>query len=111
MLGHIDWDVCLAGAPRHAHWVACAIVAARDLLDADISSAPPALLEAWGVHHHAREPISSYRTRLGALPAALWHRWPNAIEATIDLDADFDDAARIPLQLSACLRLVTRLAR
>lgn len=122
--GGIDWDVCLAGAPRHARWIACTVVAARDLLAADLSSVPPAvrearppawlepaILDAWGARWHQRAPLATYRRRLHALPAALWHRWPNPIEATVAVDADFDDAPRLPLQLSNCARLVARLAR
>ena len=122
--GGIDWAQCLAGATRHARWVACAVVAARDLLDADLSSVPatvrdtrppawlqPTMLAAWGTRHHDREPVSTYRRRLRALPAALWRRWPNGIEATVALDADFDDGARLPLQLSECVRLVRRFVR
>ena len=121
--GGVDWDLCLAGAPRERHWIACAIAAARDLLDAEVSSVPasirdvrppswfePAMLEAWSGRPHRREPISTYLTRPLALPAALWHRFPNPIEATIDMNAEFDEAPRLPVQLSDCGLLVRRLA-
>jgi hypothetical protein len=111
----IDWDLCLAGAERQAHWIACTVVAARDLLDADLSSVPattratltpswlaPALLAAWGACHHDRQPIASYWWRPLALPAALWHRWPNPIEASVGVSAAFDEEARLPLQIAAC---------
>jgi hypothetical protein len=121
--GGVSWDLCLAGAPRERRWIACAIIAARDLLDADVSSVPasvhdveppswfePAMLAAWGKRPHRREEIPSYFTRPLALPAALWHRWPNPIEATIDMNAEFDEAPRFPVQLSNCGLLVRRLA-
>jgi hypothetical protein len=68
------------------------------------------MLEAWSERSHRREPIFTYFMRPLALPAALWRRWPNAIEATIDMNAEFDEGPRLPVQLSNCGLLIRRFA-
>jgi hypothetical protein len=45
------------------------------------------------------------------LPRALCLRWPNPIEATVDLHAPFNRLPRLPLQLAECLVRTLRFTR
>jgi hypothetical protein len=121
--GGIDWELCLAGSSRRAGWVTSAVAAARELLGADLWTAPaavrsarlptwltPALLDAWGARYQSRQPIASYWWRPWALPRVLWQRWPNPIEATLDVGAGFDETPRLPLQVAGCLVRIGRFA-
>ena len=122
--GDIDWEVCLAGSSRRAEWVIGAVVAARELLGADLSAVPaavrdartpswlvPVLLDAWGSRYESRQPIATYWWRPWELPRVLWQRWPNGIEATLDVGAGFDEGPRLPLQVAGCVVRIGRFAR
>jgi hypothetical protein len=122
--GGVDWALCLEGDLRRARFVAAAVVAAAALLGADLTTVPasirdtrlpswllPAILAAWSRPYERREPIGSYRHRLVELPAALRRRWPNPIEATVDIGAAFDEVPRWPIQVADCVVRVGRFAR
>jgi hypothetical protein len=40
------------------------------------------------------------------LPGALRLRWPNAIQATVELGAPFNGAPRLPYQVGECVRRI-----
>jgi hypothetical protein len=70
------------------------------------------VLREWGRRHHHRQPLASYLGRPRALLPALYHRWPNAIEATSIVGATLDQRPRLPYQLVACaVRLMDALAK
>jgi hypothetical protein len=111
------WARCLPADERRAHWVACALGLAAGLLGArvpaDLAAPPPAwltrtVLAQWGRDAHYMQGPSMgfalHRPRL--LPGALWLRWPNAIQATVELGGPFDDRPRLPYQVGECVRRI-----
>jgi hypothetical protein len=120
--GPLDWCYLDAGDAARTDAVHVALGLARRLLDARGALSPaaarradalprwiePATLAEWGVTRPRRQPIASYRRRPLALPAALWHRWPNAMEATMGRRAAFDERPRLPLQLGECVARTAR---
>jgi len=112
-----DWDRCLGPNELYAVWILCTIGLAQDILRAEVSNPPPflqdlalprwlvnSILNRWSnpnspdlslfvdqVRHCWRQPRR--------LIEALWERWPNPIQATVDADGPFDDRARLPFQL------------
>jgi hypothetical protein len=120
-----DWDILLAGSPRRAHWIACTLGLASELLGARLPpKAPPAVrevrlpawlprtaLESWSrppVPHGFRVPLREHLRRPWSLPAALGQRWPNGIEATVGVGGSFGTAPRLPFQLAEALRRTWR---
>jgi hypothetical protein len=118
-----DWPLCLGEDPLRAHWIACALRLACDLLGAPLPDAvrdraprlprwmAPALLDQWGAPFRQRQPIAELTSHPFALVRELYRRWPNAIEATVDLRAPFDDRPRLPLQLGEIVARTTRFLR
>jgi hypothetical protein len=124
-----DWDRCLGPDEVHARWILCTIGLARDILQAEPINAPPqlqdlrvprwlvnSLLERWSesscpslpfFHEQARQ--CWWRPR--KLIEALWKRWPNPIQATIDADGSFDEGARLRFQLRNCKSRAAELGR
>jgi hypothetical protein len=110
-----DWARCLRGDPRQAHWVTCAVALARRVLGARGADSLPerpvprwlqtALLRQWGrpEHYMSTPSMSFVLRRPSLLPRALRLRWPNPIEATVDLHAPFNPLPRLPLQIAECL--------
>jgi hypothetical protein len=120
-----DWDLLAGGAPRRAHWLACALRLASELLGAKLEPAVPAalrevrlpdwvtrtVLEVWGrppVPHGFRVPMVEQLRRPWSVPGALYQRWPNAIEATVGVGGPFNSAPRLPFQLAEALRRTWR---
>ena len=111
-----DWDLCLGHSPQQADWVACAIGLAHQLLGAQVEGTPiarrahrlpswlaPAVLKEWGTHFRPLSPIARYLrqplSRLNGLLGELAHHWPNPIEATMTLNAPFNELPRLPFQV------------
>ena len=61
---------------------------------------------------HLPRPRLSRTLRLDPhhLPREIAARWPNPIKASTELDRDFDDAPRFPIQLAHFLRGAARFA-
>jgi hypothetical protein len=113
--GGFDWDDFLGGDRRRTDWSCCALALARDLLGADLAGAPEAVtaraLPPWLVRAVLRQwSVSSAGPRLrpdaagGRAPLRLpsLTRWPNPIEATINLGGPINGVPRLPFQLAAC---------
>jgi hypothetical protein len=111
-----DWDRCLAGSRREAHWVACAIGLAALLLEVDIEDTPiahreqrlpkwliNAVLRDWGTAFRSPRQVHAVLRRplrlLGELPAELVRHWPNPIEATMTLRGPLNRLPRLPFQV------------
>ena len=120
-----DWDYLLAGRPRDAEAVACAVGLAHRLLGARIDDTPISeharRLPNWVASSVLREWGSGYEppNPLGRLPrwprefiAMARARWSNPIRATEALGARYDRMPRLPLQLADyALRTARYLAR
>jgi hypothetical protein len=124
-----DWDRCLGPNKLHAGWILCTIGLAREILEAHVTNPHPrveglrlprwlvnALLRQWNdpdpstlplIHDQIREHWRHPRRLL----EALRKRWPNAIQATVDAGAPFDDSLRLPLQLRNCTSRAMRVLR
>lgn len=115
-----DWDRCLAGRKRYADWIACVIGLAHQLLGADISGTPVAkragslprwlpnvVLRQWekGFGMSQAENLSfSLPRRLFSpkqLLQALQEHWRNPIQASVEMNAKFNDTPRPIFQLGA----------
>ncbi len=126
---HFDWEYLLWGNPRKTAWVTTVLALANALLDARLEEAPArgravrlpgwttgAVLEAWGwvdedTPQGARVPMSRHLRSPWGIPGALRKRWPNPLEATMDVGAPIDAFPRWPIQLWACLVRAARFAR
>jgi hypothetical protein len=96
-----DWDRFLAGDRLRADWALCALALANVLVGADLAGTPvenrvkllpewliTAVLREWSevkVPHGSRAPLSWHLKQPSGLLRALRIRWPNAIEATINI--------------------------
>jgi hypothetical protein len=110
----LDWDRFLCGEPRRTEWSVGALLLARTLLGAELPSPPPAVtrrsLPQWLVRTVLRQWSTAVPARAapaargpGAALRALRRRWPNGLEATVDLHAPFNGMPRLPLQVAACV--------
>jgi hypothetical protein len=114
-----DWTRCRPRDARRAHWIACAVSLAGLLLGARVEAArtvrlprwlPRAVLAQWGRdEHYMLTPSMGFvlrRPRL--LLNALRLRWPNAIQATVDVGGPFNNLPRLPFQVGECVRRVAQ---
>lgn len=128
---NFDWDYFLSGDPRRTDWVACAIGLAHRLLGARVEDTPvetratslprwllPRVLRQWGVTqtpHGARLRMAHFFRHPNGVIEAIRIRWPNAIEATVDVRGPFNELPRLPFQIGDCLlrtaKLFTRLPK
>jgi hypothetical protein len=124
---NFDWDCCLTADRRLAGWINCAIRAAHELLDADISGTPaahltkplprwlvPTILKEWASRRPSmperhRAPMAYLRSPAGILKG-LRHRWPNTIEATVVVRGPFNDWPRLPFQIGSCVARTVKFA-
>jgi hypothetical protein len=120
-----DWDYCLAGKQRMKDWLACIIALAHQLLGARLDCVPAALRDReppvwtvlavqqqWGSQHYMTRPsIKSYWRRPRRFLKALGNRWPNPIQATVNLRGSPHARFRITYQLGECLRRLIKLLR
>ncbi|HVR71136.1 MAG TPA: nucleotidyltransferase family protein [Vicinamibacteria bacterium] len=113
--GAFDWDRFLSGDRRRTDWSCCALVLARDLIEADLAGAPPQVtsraLPHWLTRCVLRQwSLPSAGPRLPRAPAAAKPAppppppgaWPNPIEATIGLGGPINAMPRLPFQLAEC---------
>jgi hypothetical protein len=117
-----DWDHFLSGDRRRTEWSCCALALARDLIEADLAGAPPAVtgrllppwliravLRQWSLGSAAQRPrpggADERPQPRGTTPA----RWPNPIEATIGLGGPINGMPRLPFQLAECVSRTARL--
>ena len=116
-----DWARCFPDDARRAHWVACALGLARELLGADVSERvavttprwlATAVLRQWARdEHYMSTPSMAFVWRHPRLLAkAVRLRWPNAVQATVELGGPFNDLPRLPFQLGDCVWRVVRAA-
>ncbi len=119
-----DWDYLLASDRRRAEWVSAAILLAHRLVGARLDGVPasltgrplprwliPAVVRQWGrggtVHGSRMPMIYELRHTRRILPA-IRTRWPNAIEATIQVGAPLNELPRLPFQLGTCVARTAR---
>jgi len=119
---NFDWDRCLAGKKKYADWVACVIGLANQLLGADISGTPvekraaelprwlpSVVLRQWekGLGMSRAESLSFSFPRNLLKPTqmfkALQEHWRNPIQASVEMNAKFNDTPRTIFQLGAAL--------
>jgi hypothetical protein len=114
-----DWDYFLSGNQRRSRWASCAIGLAHQLLSARVEGLPvavteanlprwlvPVVLQQWGkgkVTKGRRVPMSAYLRNPAGVMKSLRERWPNPIEATVDLKGPFNDLPRLPFQIGDSL--------
>jgi hypothetical protein len=121
----LDWSRVLAGPAVVTSWTAAVVKLARDLLGARIpEEAPPTLrsdpppdwlvtafLGAWGrpiTPHGRRVPMSEPLKGPSDLAHRLRERWPNAIEAAIEIGLSADAPLQKTVKLRASLRRAAR---
>ena len=121
----LDWNRILGGSRASVSWIVAATKLARDLLGARLPEsapletlsgpAPPwlvtAVLAVWGrafVPHGRRVPMAARLARPGDFVKGLRERWPNAIEAAIELGLPADAPPSLPLKVGASLRRTSR---
>jgi hypothetical protein len=62
-----------------------------------------------GVMRHRAAMVSYLREPSGLL-SDLRNRWPNPIEATVNMEAPFNDFPRLPFQIGDCIARTARFA-
>jgi hypothetical protein len=121
----LDWSRVLDGPDTMTSWMVATVRLARDLLGArvpdsapeSLRSGPPsdwlvtALLGAWGqpfVPHGRRVPMGDPLKGPRDLARRLRERWPNAIEAAMEVGLAADAPPPKALKLRASLRRASR---
>jgi hypothetical protein len=114
-----DWHYFFGGNERRARWLACALLLSQNLIGADLEMIPsvkdrklPAwliqtVLTEWGsmrTPHGVRTPMTSEFHRWKGLWRAIRERWPNPVEASVNVGAPFNDWPRLPIQIGECVR-------
>ena len=115
-----NWDLCFGANETSKNYVALTLMLAVHLLQANLDGVPvtaltkqmpawllPAVLKQWRVrsmYHRHRTPLTSAWRRPMTTLRSLRNHWPNAIEATMSLNAAFDETPRWPLQVGSCFR-------
>jgi hypothetical protein len=119
-----DWDYLLSGDEQRTDWVVCTLGLAHQLLDLRIDAPRsesrvrklphwlvPETLKQWGtpiVPQGIRMPMRHFLKHPKGVVSALLERWPNGIEATVDLRGAFNNMPRLPFQLADCASRVIR---
>lgn len=115
-----DWNLCLGANDTSKNYVACTLMLAQRLLQANLDGTPadvsekelpawllPAVLKEWRVrsmYQRHRAPLTSAWRRPITTLRKLRNHWPSAIEATISVNSAFDDTPRWPLQVRSCCK-------
>lgn len=123
-----DWADCLTENRRQAEWVTCAISLAHQLLGARLEGTPannrrkhlprwlvPVILKEWAsllpsMTQRHRAPMASYLRYPSGFLKGLRYRWPNPIEATVQMRASFNGLPRLPFQFGSCLARTAKFA-
>jgi Uncharacterised nucleotidyltransferase len=125
---NFDWHRCLGKNQRHADWVLCTLALASSLLGAAIEDTPAkqrvsslpgwlsrAILKQWSTLHAPNSPLFVDQVRESwwkpSILKSVRQRWPNSIQATIDVDGEFDRMVRLPFQLRNCVVRSAKLCR
>jgi hypothetical protein len=113
-----DWDLCLGTDRRRAEWIGCALALAHQLLGARFDDVPPIIhgrrlpdwllpevLKTWEaqgarVWQRYGGSLTRYVGHPLAFARALRYRWPDPIQATIALNAPFNNLPRLPFQVA-----------
>ena len=125
-----DWDRCLGGKRKHADWIACVIGLAHQLLGAEVAGTPvekraknlpgwlaPAILKQWseGPGMSFAENLSFSLPRRLLKPAALFRtmreHWRNPIQASVEMNAWFNESPRPLLQFGSAFLRIPEFAR
>lgn len=125
-----DWDRCLLGDRKHADWIACVIGLAHQLLGAEVSHTPvhkratslPRWLADAVVDQWEKGPGMSFAENLSfslphsllkpaALAQSFREHWRNPIQASVEMNAWFNDSPRGFLQLSSALLRIPEFTR
>jgi hypothetical protein len=119
-----DWDYFSSGSTRRTEWVWCAVVLAQKVFDLTGDHLPqtdqskalprwviPAVLRQWGTPYHPRIPTEYALLSPRIMLKEIRHKWPNPIEATVTVNARFDNFPRFPIQLADCAVRTTHLIR
>jgi len=121
----LDWSLALAGPEVVSSWMAAVVRLARDLLEVRIPASAPeslrsdpapewllvAILGAWGrpfTPHGRRVPMGDPLNGPFDLARRLKERWPNSIEAAMELGLSADTPPPKTLKLRASLRRASR---
>ena len=115
-----DWKLCFGTNETSRNYVGCTLMLAKRLLQANLDGIPdtafkkqmpawllPAVLKEWRVrsmYQRHRFPLTSAWRRPISTLRRIGRHWPGAIEATISLNAAFDESSRWPLQVVSCFR-------
>jgi hypothetical protein len=113
----VNWAAVYGKNARWADWIACTLLLAQELLGARLGSAlsgmrkrclpawlVAAVLKQWSSPH--AEPLPSFTDHIGinagkaGILSAIAQRWPNPIQATVDVNGPFDRRPRMPFQLA-----------
>jgi hypothetical protein len=123
-----DWDRCLGKNRRQADWIIASIALAEQLLGADVGDTPAAcrtkqlprwltatILKEWeakmpSMPERHITPMARYLRYPAGILKGLRDRWPNPIEATIQVRGPFNELPRLPFQLGNCLARTAKFA-
>jgi hypothetical protein len=112
-----DIQYLFRGTTRRAHWLACVLQLAHQLLGAQIDDRRllgnaqdlpawliPAVFRQWqvGRGHFGSPPTAFFLRNPAGLVKALRRRWPNPIQATVNLGGSFNNVSRLPFQIGEC---------
>jgi hypothetical protein len=127
LLPDFDWSYFLTGDERRTDWVACAIGLAHHILGADVDGLPvadrarhlpswmvPVVLQQWGtgrITNGRRQPMRGYLRHPAGVLDAIRLRWPNPIEATVNVKGPLNEWPRLPFQLYDCVLRTANFAR
>ena len=125
-----DWDRCLTGKRKYADWITCVIGVAHQLLGANVAGTPaearavrlpkwlvPAVLRQWGQASGMSQTANlsfSFPRRFMSPPAlyeALKEHCRNPVQASVEMNAPFNNAPRAPLQFAAAFLRVPDFVR
>ncbi|HXF03853.1 MAG TPA: nucleotidyltransferase family protein [Blastocatellia bacterium] len=119
-----DWDYFSSGSTRRTQWAWCALVLAQKVFDLARDYLPlsdqmktlprwiiPAVLREWGTPYHPRIPTEYAIRSPRMILKEIRHKWPNPIEATVTVNARFDNFPRFPIQLADCAVRAVHLIR
>ena len=125
-----DWDLCLGSDRKHADWIACTIGLAHQLLGAQVGGTPiekraqalpswliTAVLKQWekggGISFAENLSFSLPRRVLNprAVVRALREHWRNPVQASVEMNAWFSEAPRLPLQFLSAVKHIPRFSK
>lgn len=117
---NFDWNLCFGPNERSRSYVLCTLLLAKYLLQANLDGVPdtaypkhmptwllPSVLKEWRVrsmYQRHRFPLTSLPRRPITTLRRIRSHWPSPIEATMTLNAAFDETPRWPLQVGSCFR-------